>query len=700
MHLSSTRLATSAALLFAAAVLFILMPCAAFANQDFIQWLSKHGIHEIVERELAQGEQTPEIVLERAKLLLDSGQPKEAYTILRDAAPFADASQERARLLLFAVAARRAGSLSEAVFAWSLALGASPNEADAENLRQEPGFPDAFEDVWRQWYWQYTRMADRDLAFAVLTRLNAALTTGLAVWPASPFWDAAAAALRESRDVPRLLDHQPALGARLSDEDRKKFSVFLGYAALGRLREARAALSPMSNPAVQGFFTDLADSLLAKAPRFQTPVYAQTGYPKARAFADGIAAGLGPYDPDAWQVREPQLVNWAEIRGRLAVATPEQAVGIIERELAKAGLDPLTTERLRHLAAAQALTAEDAERAAAHLAEVNPKRLPLSLKLHLSFATKQHPRALFDQNAEDSGLLELSCWIAAAAGYSALGRETLPFWSSLAPDDIELESASHPLDQALLLAGFDSAFARAPSAGLARRVGYLFPLSTTGAAALVLLANEAGSTGAVEAAATYLGRLDPGKLHGPVRLDWLKAKGALEIELGLEREALATYSTLYREDRARLLPLQRLKLALLAQRMGNHGFAREVLGELWSHKGALTEAEQAETLFWLAESAEAMGEDDEALHAYLRVAWGYPSQNIWAVTAMYRAALILENSGRGEAARGLLKIVIANSDRASQKEQAEQRLKQIEERGRAAARSGARNGQKKTEVLF
>ena len=118
MHLSSTRLATSAALLFAAAVLFILMPCAAFANQDFIQWLSKHGIHEIVERELAQGEQTPEIVLERAKLLLDSGQPKEAYTILRDAAPFADASQERARLLLFAVAARRAGSLSEAVFAW------------------------------------------------------------------------------------------------------------------------------------------------------------------------------------------------------------------------------------------------------------------------------------------------------------------------------------------------------------------------------------------------------------------------------------------------------------------------------------------------------------------------------------------------------------------------------------------------------
>lgn len=700
MRLITSLPCAHTALLSAVASLLVLLPSSAMASQDFIQWLNKHGIHEIVERELAQGEQTPQIVLERARLLIETGQSSEALAILRAEAPFSDASQERARLLLSATAARRAGALAEAVFAWSLALGAAPNETDVDNLREEPGFPDAFEDVWRQWYWQYTRMADRDLSLAMLTRLNAALTTGRTVWPSSPFWDAAAVALRESRDVPRLLDHQPALGARVNDEDRKALSSFLGFVGLGRLREAKAALAPVSDPTVRRFFTDLADSLIAKAPRFDAVAYSQAGYPLAAAFSDGIAAGLGPYSSEAWQVRDPRLVNWPEIRGRLAVATPEHAVDIIERELANAGLDPLTTERLRHLASAQALTAGDLERAASHLKEVEPKRLPLSLKLHLSFSAKQHPRALFEQNAEDSNLLELSCWVAAAAGYSALGRETLPFWSAIAHDDIELESASLPLDQALLLAGFDAAFARAPSAVLARRVGYLFPLSTTGAAALVLLANEAGSAGAVQAAATYLGRLDPDKLSGPVRLDWLKAKGALEIELGLEREALATYSTLYREDRARLLPLQRLKLALLAQRMGNHGFAREILGELWSRKEALTEAEQAETLFWLAESAEAMGEDDEALHAYLRVAWGYPTQNIWAVTAMYRAALILENSGRGEAARGLLKIVIANSDRASQKEQAEQRLKQIEERSRAAARSGARSGQKKTEVLF
>lgn len=700
MRLTSSFRKTSTVVLSAFSLLLIVLPCPAFANQDFIQWLNRHGIHEIVERELAQGEQTPETVLERARLLIETGQPREALTLLREAAAFADASQERTRLLLSATAARRAGSLSEAVFAWSLALGAAPNETDADNLRQEPGFPDAFEDVWRQWYWQYTRMADRDLAFAVLTRLNASLNTGRAVWPGSPFWDAAAVALRESRDVPRLVDHQPAMGARLSDDDRKAISSFLGFAALGRLREARAALTPVSDSTVRRFFTDLADSLIAKAPRFTAAAYSQAGYPLASAFADGIAAGLGPYSPEAWQVREPRLVNWPEIRGRLAVATPESAMDIIERELDNAGLDPLTTERLRHLATAQALAAGDLERAAAYLAEVDQKRLPLPLKLHFSFSSGQHPRLLFEQNAEDSGFLELSCWLAVAAGYSALGRETLPLWSSITPDDIELESASRPLDQALLLAGFDAAFARAPSSTLARRVGYLFPLSTTGAAALVLLANEAGTAGEVEAAATYLGRLDPDKLQGPVRLDWLKAKGALEIELGLEREALNTYSTLYREDKARLLPLQRLKLALLAQRVGNHGFAREILGELWNHKEALTEAEQAETLFWLAESAEAMGQDDEALHAYLRVAWGYPAQNIWAVTAMYRAALILENSGRGEAARGLLRIVIANSDRASQKEQAEQRLKQIEERSRAASRSGARNSQKGPQALF
>ena len=66
---------------------------------------------------------------------------------------------------------------------------------------------------------------------------------------------------------------------------------------------------------------------------------------------------------------------------------------------------------------------------------------------------------------------------------------------------------------------------------------------------------------------------------------------------------------------------------------------------------------------------------------YLRLGWKYPKENMWAVTALYRAGLIYEQQGKSAAAKKLYQTVLENSGRESQKKAAKQRIKAIESKG-------------------
>lgn len=73
-----------------------------------------------------------------------------------------------------------------------------------------------------------------------------------------------------------------------------------------------------------------------------------------------------------------------------------------------------------------------------------------------------------------------------------------------------------------------------------------------------------------------------------------------------------------------------------------------------------------------------MGRKEKALKHYLELAWEFPEQNIWAVTAMYRASMIYERKGQFETAKRFLKTVIKRADRKAQKEAAQARLNAID----------------------
>jgi TolA-binding protein len=113
------------------------------------------------------------------------------------------------------------------------------------------------------------------------------------------------------------------------------------------------------------------------------------------------------------------------------------------------------------------------------------------------------------------------------------------------------------------------------------------------------------------------------------------------------------------------------------------------LTTLWEQKNKLSVKLQAETLFWMAEGFQYQKKMDQALTAYLRVAYAYPGQNIWAVTAMYRAALIYEQNKQFVPAGNLLQEVIKRADRESQKEAAQDRLDGIR----------ARSGQQESSTI-
>jgi len=157
------------------------------------------------------------------------------------------------------------------------------------------------------------------------------------------------------------------------------------------------------------------------------------------------------------------------------------------------------------------------------------------------------------------------------------------------------------------------------------------------------------------------------------------------MDMGREEESLQTYQVLLSRDPQRLEPQRRLNLALMIQEKGRWSEAEEILSSMWEQREDFEKGIQAEILFWLGEGAQHQGRLEEALDNYLRLAWEFPEENIWAVTAMYRAGLIYEQREMYSVAARMFEKVIRNAGRESQKKAAEQRLDTVESRQKSDA---------------
>jgi tetratricopeptide (TPR) repeat protein len=267
----------------------------------------------------------------------------------------------------------------------------------------------------------------------------------------------------------------------------------------------------------------------------------------------------------------------------------------------------------------------------------------------------------------------LTRYLLAAARVPSHGNVIADFWGQ--PETGKM----YPLDY---LKGYDrlaAQLADKPDRAVAGHLAFLYPQSPAAQKALLFLARNANTNGNQNLAWTYLQKIRTRDLDSYDRIEFLLARAGMEMELGQEDAALKDYAVLMKERPERIPPEKQLKLALLGQQKRQWTWAQNILESLWERRATLEEPIRAEILFWLGEGAQSQGRMQEALTSYLRLAWSYPKQNIWAVTAMYRAGLIYEKRREFETAKRLYTTVLKQSDRKSQKEAAKTRIASVSE---------------------
>ncbi|MDQ7032510.1 MAG: hypothetical protein Q9M37_07315 [Desulfonauticus sp.] len=215
------------------------------------------------------------------------------------------------------------------------------------------------------------------------------------------------------------------------------------------------------------------------------------------------------------------------------------------------------------------------------------------------------------------------------------------------------------------------------------KLSFLFPKTSFSQQAHLFLAQQAYSKGHKKLAWAYLQRVQPDLLNLKQKINFLKARAGILMDLNQPEQALQTYLELLSlnitPDQLGLSPVKIVKLGLLAQRLGKFALAENIFTNLLNFKQQnLTNALKAEAMFWLAETYQFEGKDKQAIEKYLEITYYYPEEHIWAITACYRAAQLSEKHGHLDMAKKLYTLVLKNADRKSQKQAAKQRLQAIE----------------------
>lgn len=660
------------------------------AKQDtFTQWLGKIKAYDVLEQELAaKPDQTPQVLLKRAQAFLELKRPKQALTVLNSQDKFADSTLEAQRLLLVSESQRYLGKQPEAVISMRNALQMVDAKSQQDFLQKASGVADMWQDVWRTWYWRYVDTPLDSAQSKVLEDdLEQTLSAATALWPGTSFWDASLLALsgfktsRKNGWMPQVQLAQMQVSLPVLKVDAaQRLQIAKGLCAIGIGSPSLAPQITAANGtvAVRDFWQSIFKVIDTGEAGETNSTSSFSDYPIADVFAGNFDHIGLLADSGRWRVAKPDVPAWTEFIRNLIAQPITQAREKIRQELESSLITPATAQALRLYDFAFAVLEDDKAGYTETWEQLKGNPLPLAFSMAAIVLFELPPETM--PSASDPDALHLMRRLAGAAGMDALGGFA-PFWLECTQSSgLTLASAvqNFPLDQQLNLALIEKQWRAHKSPALAKRAGFLFSNTTVGTSSLLYLAQLAGESGSLHTTAFYLNRLDSRKLSGKVRADYLQAKAALEIDLGRNQDALKSYMELVELDGQRLAPVKRLKLALLAQQQGKMQWSEGVLKELWNDRESLEEPVQAEVLFWLAEGAGATGRLNEALEKYLQVAWQYKSQNIWAVTAMYRAAVIYERARNFDAAKVLLKAVIRNADRKSQKEAAQDRLKAVD----------------------
>jgi tetratricopeptide (TPR) repeat protein len=630
-------------------------------DKEFHDWLAGYEAWDVLERSMAATEQHPQLVLDRADNMLKMDRSEQAVSLLLSSGEFSThPALEIQRRWLLGRLSRQTGNSALALEFFSSVRKLSDEDAFTQLAAAEPGLNTFFQLSWLSLFW------NEDLQNFPGKRselLRDSLTTARILWREDPFWSAVEQTYFGS-GVPEATRFEPLL---IMDHSQVRTSIIRSLAlwSMQRFDQASENLKKIQQSEVRQFWTTFGEFL--KNGMVPDDSSKQAHFPKIDTFWT-----LGEVDNiprELWFTPAPAGRYWSGYLEELAAMDLNQVRTRLQEDIDA----PLLFPEDRHSLSLLALGLALAEGDVSHAVQTMPQelQLPLTLVLALSIAT---PGQELVTN-QPASIREPLLLLASAAGVE-IGRPGKTTWLQMDPAMLGWAVSLLPLDRELAFLYWSRELHTEFNAETAKRVAFLFSNSDAGMNALLALARSAQEKGEVSLAFAYLQRIDPGRLGADNMAGYLESKAGLLMGSGKESEALQLYKALFESHQHRLSPGTLLKLVEAAQRHKEWELGGLVLDELRSQRQGLAPEVQAEIRFRTAEMAEYRGQTDEALHAYLELAWAAPELN-WGKAALYRSALLYEGKGWLETARRLLEEVITLSEEQGRKEKASELRQEI-----------------------
>lgn len=654
-------------------------------QSSFESWLEKYGAWDQLEKQYAQeaDKDTPDTILKRAEVYLNLNSPKEALEIIEMTPSFADNATEANRLWLGGRAQRALGDLSKSVLWFSQSAQFMNDSSEMKRrFKSEPGLDTIWKDVWLKLYWSYRAnfTISRDSQQDALSRI---LDIGQNVWRDS-FWEKANFALNppstQTDKAPSQQSKETVLDAPfITQKDMELVAQAMAAVSLERFDTAHGSVSQISQAPVRFFWSAIVDFMESGKNPTEFMELESGNFLKPLAFWKGNL--LAPYSQSRsdWVLGNPDSGPWLTFRNNLLAMPADEARKAIDKELGSMLISAETAALLNSFKLALSMSNGDYIASTAIWNTVNKKELPLALKFAGTLLFKDYLKTVLpESHAKSFEIFPILTALSGAAGRDLNGVYEAPFWLSAPSGNLEsLSGRTYPMDKLLLLAYWQTAFSNRPSVDLAKRSAFLFNDTSFGISSMLYLSEQAVKNKNLQLGAFYLNRVAESSLDPLQKMKWLDVKVRLELESGRNDAALTTFKEMAALS-GEVPVMTRLRIALLYQQRREFEAAREQLQTLWANRANLTSTLQAETLFWLGEGEQALRNTQKALDYYLRLAWQYPQENIWALTAMYRASIIYEQRGKYETAKNLLGTVVRRADTKEQREAAKARLNAID----------------------
>jgi len=684
------------------------MISSAFAapKKSFEQWLEQYGAWDRLENEYAKevDKDSPEVIIKRAEVYLNLNSPNKALELVEMTSAFADNATEADRLWIGGQAHRALGDLPKSVLWFTQASKYINNKSEFKNrFKSEPDLENVWQDVWLKMYWAYgaNHTLSRD---SQKDALNQVLGIGQNVWNNS-FWEKANLTINPviSEDTPPSADPQKTvelgpdglpLPPFISRDDTEAIARALAAASLEKFDEAHIYLAPVSQKPVRFFWVSILVFLETGNVPSNLEIFSQGNYLKPYAFWAGNM--LAPYSASRaqWLLGNPDSGPWTKFRNNLLDMPVDEANKAIDNELGSMLISDQTAALLNSFKLAYSLSNGDFIDTITTWNNIEKRQLPITLQLAGLLLFKDDFNNVLPLKPSDSyRIYPILTALSDAAGYGSNTSNEAPFWTEAKPDRLKsLSQNEWPMDKLILLAYNQQQFIKKPSVEQAKRSAFLFDDSSFGIKSTLYLADESVRAKKLQLGAFYLNLLDANALPGPLKITWLDIKTRLELDSARQDAALRTYKEMVATGE-QIPVMTRLRMALLFQQRRDFEAAKEQLLAMWDMRSTMTTTLQAETLFWLGEGEQAVRNSDKALDYYLQLAWQYPQENIWALTAMYRASLIYEKRGKYDTAKRLLNTVVRRADRKEQREAAKARIAAIDKK------MGNQKSSKKNSIL-